>query len=337
MTFFAGWHMPLYYDSILKEHSFCRRKACVFDTSHMGRIRFRGNIAKSGIEKAFTRNISKIPSGRARYGFVLNEKGGIIDDMIAFKVSADDVLFIVNASSSVRDIKAMRNYIQSGEIKDESGDYAKIDLQGPASDSILKKVLRVEASLKPFAFRFLKISSKPVMLSRSGYTGENGYEIYTPASNISDIWASLLSCPDVRPAGLGARDILRMEMGYCLYGSDISEDITPLEAGLEKYVDFEKDFAGKKTLLKQKKKGISKKRVGIKSHSKRAPRRGYQIFCGDKKAGKVTSGSFSPSLQCGIALAYVESGLEKVGTQLQVERGINAEVSQLPFYNRSST
>lgn len=341
MAPFGGWDMPIQYQGILAEHRQCRERAALFDVSHMGEFYFQGDMEASGLESIFTFSVRSIPVGRSRYGFLLNDSGGIVDDLIVFRLSEDEAMVVVNAATIEKDFADIRNRLRPGAtFIDISENTAKLDLQGPLSRDVLLDVARLEVEEIPyFRFKKMNILGRDAIVSRTGYTGELGYEIFLPADKAEELWSLLLADERVRGAGLGARDVLRLEVGYSLYGSDIDETTTPLEAGLEMFVDFDKDFVGKEALVKQRQTGVHRRRVAFRTASRRAPRHDYEILHRETPVGKVTSGVFSPMLGCGIGLGYVSTEAAALGTPLVIRQekvSMEAEVVPLPFYSGGS-
>lgn len=333
--------MPIQYQSILAEHRRCRESAALFDTCHMGRFHFRGEIAASGMERLFSFRLDTIAVGRCRYGFLLNEQGGILDDLTVYRLAQDRLMVVVNAGPEQRDFAAIRSGLAGGALfEDLTGRTGKLDLQGPRSREILAGVAGREVEDIPFfGFRPLTILGDEAIVSRTGYTGELGYEIYLGEQQAVALWRILLADPRVTPAGLGARDLLRLEMGYCLYGNDLDETITPLEAGLMRFVDCTRDFVGRDALIRRQGAGPLSVRTAFRVSSRRAPRHGYQILRHGRTVGAVTSGGFSPMLGCGIGLGYVCPDSSETGTSLEI-RGegvvLEATVVELPFYREGT-
>lgn len=342
MAPFGGWNMPIQYEEgILAEHRWCREKAALFDICHMGEFRYRGDIVAGGLEDVFTFSVVSIPEGRSRYGFLLNDRGGVIDDLIVFRLGKDEVMIVVNAATAGNDFSVVRSRLKSGaEFEDISAATGKLDPQGPLSREVLSGLFGKEIAAIPY-FRFITmdILGSRAIVSRTGYTGELGYEIFLPAEKTPELWDRILSDPRVKPAGLGARDLLRLEMGYSLYGSDIDETVTPLEAGLASFVDFNKGFVGKEALIAQRAGGLSRSKAAFRVDSRRSPRHGYEIRVGDRRVGAVTSGCFSPMLGCGIGLGLVDADACTQGTKLSLQHenvSMQATVCDLPFYKGGS-
>jgi aminomethyltransferase len=341
MAPFGGWLMPIQYAGIIAEHKWCREQAALFDICHMGEFLFQGDIVADGLEDVFTFSVQGIPVGRSRYGFLLNQRGGVIDDLIVFRLAEDRVMIVVNAATIANDFAVIRSRLKEGaNLTDISDQTAKLDLQGPLSREVLVGLFGPEIGAIPF-FKFITTSILGVdaIVSRTGYTGELGYEIFLPANKVHELWELLLKDPRVAPAGLGSRDLLRLEVGYSLYGSDLDEDTTPLAAGLSSFVNLGKEFVGKEALLKEQQAGAKRVKVAFRVNSRRAPRHHYEIFQDGALVGTVTSGAFSPMLGCGIGLGYLKPEAAALGTKLVIRHErveIEAEVVELPFYTGGS-
>ena len=341
MAPFDIWEMPIQYSGIIDEWGACRKSAAVFDTCHMGEFRMKGDIADSGIEDAVTLSVGTIPVGKSRYGFLLNDDGGVIDDLIVYRIANDELMIVVNAGTIDNDFKVIQSRLSSGVIfTNESEKTAKLDVQGPLSRDVMMETLGIPVKdLKYFQFFETKALDVPAIVSRTGYTGELGYEIYIERSQVVELWRRLLSDARVKPAGLGARDILRLEMGYSLYGNDLDEEISPLEAGLQMFVDYKKDFYGKIALLNRQIKGLQSTKVAFRTHSRRSPRSHQTIEVDGQNVGEVRSGTFSPALNEGIGMGYVKPKCSAVGTKIVLvgeNVRIDAEIVELPFYKDGS-
>ncbi|GAM09152.1 aminomethyltransferase [Geobacter sp. OR-1] len=338
---FGGWNMPIQYEGIIAEHRWCRQKAALFDICHMGEFLYRGDIVSGGLDDVFTFSVAAIPVGRSKYGFLLNEQGGIIDDLIVFRLASDEAMIVVNAATAENDFKIISSRLKDPSlITDISAATGKLDIQGPLSRDILTSLFGSEIGTIPY-FKFIKtdILGSEAIVSRTGYTGELGYEIFLPAAKVAELWNLIASDPGIKPAGLGARDLLRLEVGYSLYGNDLDETISPLEAGLEMFVNFDKDFVGKDALLRQKAAGGQRTRIAFRVGSRRSPRHHYEVWSGEEKAGTVTSGAFSPMLGCGIGLALADPKLAAIGTEITVRHenvSMAAVVCGLPFFDGGS-
>jgi aminomethyltransferase len=340
MAPFGGWNMPIQYEGILAEHRWCRERAALFDICHMGEFLFKGDFAASGLDDVFTFSVSSIPVGRSRYGFLLNGNGGVIDDLIVFRLANDEAMIVVNAATIAKDYAAIRERLSGGALTDISPETAKLDLQGPLSRHVLADHIGAGIATLPY-FRFARteVLGVPAVVSRTGYTGELGYEIFLPADKVRELWTVLLSDDRVKPAGLGARDVLRLEVGYSLYGSDIDEETTPLEAGLAAFVNMDKPFVGRDALLRQQREGLTRVKAAFRVSSRRSPRHHYAICFEGTPAGTVTSGVFSPMLGCGIGIGFVKPEVAVIGAPLTIKHenvSMEATVCELPFYRDGS-
>ena len=340
MAPFGGWDMPIQYEGIIAEHSWCRTSAALFDICHMGEFLFRGDFEAGGLEDVFTFSVKTIPVGRSRYGFLLNDQGGIIDDLIVFRLAEDKVLIVVNAATAPKDFAAIQGRLRGGVLTDITADTGKLDIQGPLSRDVMVALFGdAIAGIPYFKFITMDILGVEAIVSRTGYTGELGYEIFLPADKVGELWDLLLKDGRVKPAGLGARDVLRLEVGYSLYGSDIDEATTPLEAGLEGFVNFDKEFVGKAALVRLKEQGVTRKKVAFEVIGRRSPRHHYEICFEGETVGSVTSGVFSPMLGGGIGIGFVRPELAVIGTPLTIRHervAMEATICELPFFRGGS-
>ncbi|WP_309497830.1 glycine cleavage system aminomethyltransferase GcvT [Sulfurovum sp.] len=334
---FCGWDMPIQFDGIIAEHDACRNDVALFDTSHMGEFFFKGDIKTSGINEATSVNIEALAIGKCKYGFLLNESGGVIDDLIIYRLSDDELMIVVNAATRENDLSTLKSRIHNASLEDRSMEYAKLDVQGPRSKEILEKYFDVDLdALGFFSFVQTKVFGSDCLLSRTGYTGELGFELYIDANTSVKLWDTLIA-DGVKPAGLGSRDILRLEMGYSLYGNDLSETITPLEANLGKFVNLKRDYFGKAALEKQKAEGLTRILLPFKTTTRRSARKDFEVYQNDKKVGFVTSGAFSPILNVGVGLAMIDAeGFDQTQSiELRDKRSsIEANITTLPFINK---
>lgn len=340
MAPFGGWDMPIQYEGIIAEHAWCRSQAALFDICHMGEFLFQGDFEAGGLEDVFTFSVKTIPPGRSRYGFLLNEQGGIIDDLIVFRLAGDKVMIVVNAATADNDFTVIGSRLRGGEFTNITTATGKLDIQGPLAREVLVEAFGGQIAAIPyFKFISMDILGVEAIVSRTGYTGELGYEIFLPAGKTAELWDLLLKDRRVKPAGLGARDLLRLEVGYSLYGSDIDEATTPLEAGLEGFVNFDKQFVGREALLKQKDGGAARQKIAFQVSGRRSPRHHYEIFSGQQQVGSVTSGVFSPMLACGVGIGFVSAGDYPVGAPLTISHervSMEATVCELPFFKDGS-
>ncbi|MDD5771513.1 MAG: glycine cleavage system aminomethyltransferase GcvT [Candidatus Omnitrophica bacterium] len=335
---FGGWLMPIQYSGIIEEHNWVRGSAGLFDICHMGEFMLEADLAVSNFDFLVTVNLKTMPAGSCRYGFMLNGQGGIIDDLLIYKIAEGRWMIVVNAATSDGDFAYLKGHLTGPfRLENVSGALGKLDLQGPLSAEALEVLAGAEfKKLRYYTFGYFDILGEKIIISRTGYTGETGYELYMPNEKIGRLWEKLLSDKRVRPIGLGARDTLRLEMGYSLYGQDINRDITPLEAGLERFIDWKKDFTGKEVLLKQKEDGLPRRMVYFAADSRRSPRHNYRIIYKGRDIGAVSSGSFSPSLGVGIGMGYVADNIA-LGEEIVLSENsiaINARVTDKPFYKK---
>jgi len=344
MIEFAGWIMPLQYTGILQEHEAVRQQAGLFDVSHMGEVMIRGKGATEFIQKLITNDISGMREYRVLYSPMCYPDGGTVDDLLVYKFDAERYLLVVNAANIQKDVEwIVAHKPDDVEVEDLSEGYAQLALQGPKSQEILQKIVDISLDSVKF-FRFadgVNVAGVPALLSRTGYTGEDGFEIYVQADSALKVWEAIMEAGaefHVMPAGLGARDTLRLEAALALYGHELSPDISPLEAGLDRFVKLDKaDFIGREALIKQKEGGISRKLVGLEMIDKGVPRQGYEVQVEGKNAGYITSGSFSPTLKKNIALALIEVSHAVPGSRVDVvvrNKALKAEVVKIPFYEK---
>jgi len=340
MIDFGGWEMPVHYSSIIKEHKAVRQSAGLFDVSHMGEVKVSGKDALANLQKILSNNIEKLNIGQATYTVMCNSDGGIKDDFLVYRIAEKEYLLIVNASNIEKDYNWIKENLK-GEVSAEnlSEDYGLLALQGPKSEEILEKITDIDLSnIKYFRFADDKVGGIKTLISRTGYTGEKGFELYCDSDDVEDLWNAIVDVGDdfkLKPAGLGARNTLRLEKKLCLYGNDIDENTNPLEAGLGFAVDLDKDdFIGKEKILEVKNKGIDKKLIGFKLVGRGIPRHGYDITKDEKKIGRVTSGSFSPSLDENIGLGYVNVEEAEIGNEIDImirNRKVKAKIVKTPF------
>jgi aminomethyltransferase len=335
MVDFHGWEMPIQYAGIIDEHTAVRTRVGLFDLSHMGRIRIQGPGRRAFLQKLLTIDVDKVPAGKCRYTFLLTEQGTVIDDLILYAGGPDDLL-VVNASNREADLAWMRKHLSDdAQIVDETFETALIAVQGPRSVETLKRVLSIDPSGMGY-YTFATLGE--FFVSRTGYTGEDGFEIFVPTPQAESIWNRFIDA-QLAPIGLGARDTLRTEAAMPLYGNDLNDTTTPLEAGLDFAVDLGKQsFIGQDALRAAGK--PTRRLAGLMMESRRIARQGFEVYNGGKKVGAVTSGTWSPVLEKSIAMAYLPPELRKEGTPLEVDvrgRMEKAATVKLPFYRRKKT
>ena len=341
MVPFAGYNMPVRYSSDLDEHHTVRRAVGIFDVSHMGEFRVRGPQALDLIQRVTSNDASKLTNGKAQYSCLPNHDGGIVDDLLVYKLADEDYLLVVNASNIEKDWNWIQHYNTQGvEMEDISERTSLFAVQGPKANTALQTLTDVDLTNIPY-YSFVQgtfAGAPDVIISATGYTGAGGFELYIPNESAAAVWDNIMTAGQaygIKPIGLGARDTLRLEMGYCLYGNDINDTTSPLEAGLGWITKFTKDFTNSDNLKKQKEAGVTKKLVAFVMDGPGIPRGHYELVDGEgQKIGQVTSGTQSPSLGKGIGLGYVKTEFAAPGTPVFVQiRGKNlpATISKLPL------
>lgn len=342
-TDFGGWSMPVRYGSDLDEHHSVRNSCGLFDISHMAEMTVSGPDAAGFLDYAVISKISELAVSRAKYTIICNEQGNAIDDLIVYRMSEDEFIVVANAGNRQAVALALQERAQQFsnlKVEDKSDDWALLALQGPKAESILARLCNQDlATEKYYSITAAVLDGTDVLLARTGYTGEDGFEIFVPASTASKIWQLLVAESDVTPCGLACRDTLRLEAGMPLYGHELSLDINPFQANLGKVIRFDKDsFVGREALESLKESAPTLRLYGLKGEGRRAARADYEIFLpgGTSPIGIVTSGALSPTLGYPIAMAYLEGDLE-FGSELEADvRGtrISYQVVELPFYKR---
>jgi aminomethyltransferase len=344
MVDFAGWLLPVQYESILGEHEHCRGSAVVFDTSHMGQFYFTGPAAGEQLGKLCTQDPAALKVGRCKYGFLLNENGGVLDDTILMRLGGQQYLLVVNAGTLDGDLGWIQHHMSGAagvELVNRSGaGWGKLDLQGPRSAEVLAPMVDIDLhKLGYFGVTEATCRGRRLVLSRTGYTGELGYEIMAPADDLVRMFDRLMASAIVRPAGLGARDSLRLEMCYPLYGHELNPLRTPIEADLGGFVKLDRDFAGSEALRKQTAAGTRQKLIAFRSDSRRRANPDNAILCEGRPAGTVTSAAFSPSLKVSVGMGYVDAPLAVPGQELTVDTGrveLPVVVSEKPLYTHGT-
>jgi aminomethyltransferase len=340
MIEFGGWNMPVFYSSILDEHQAVRQHVGIFDISHMGQIEVSGPAANRWLNAVLTNNVERLDITHGQYTLMLNEKGGVIDDLIIYRRHDHDYFLVVNAAKIEEDFAWMQSR-RAGEVSlsDRSTFFAALAVQGPRSADLLQQFGNLPGRNQIQEMRILGI---PVLVARTGYTGEDGFELFYPAAAGALVWNRLLELGGplgAKPCGLGARDTLRMEVCYPLNGADLSPDRTPLEAGLGFFVDLQKaEFVGRSALLMQQEAGLKQRLVALKAAGKSPPPRAhYGVFVGDKRVGELTSGTQSPSVGTGIGLGYLDISFADPGQKVEIDvrgRRFAATVEKKPLYKK---
>ncbi len=343
MVDFAGWSMPVQYDGLIKEHERVRRAVGLFDVSHMGELFFRGRGAAATLDRLATNDVAALRDGQALYTPLCNPTGGVLDDVLVYRIDAQQFMMVVNAANTAKiGAWARKHLAPDTELEDASEELALVAVQGPRCLEVLQRVPALEVwrtRLSDLAYyHFLGDGKGDVAcLSRTGYTGERGYEIYVRAASAVGLWDEILAAGEdagIGPAGLGARDTLRFEVGFCLYGHELEEDVTPLEAGLGWTVKLKKpSFIGKQALVQQKAAGVPRRLLGFEATERVIARAGYEVRAGGEAVGRVTSGTFAPTLKRSLALALVQHTAAEAACSVVVRgREVPLKRVKLPFY-----
>jgi glycine cleavage system T protein (aminomethyltransferase) len=342
MVDFAGWEMPVQYRGILEEHAAVRTRVGLFDVSHMGEIEIRGDQAAAACQRVTCNDVARLRDGEAQYSLLLLPSGGVVDDVVVHRLRADRFLLCVNASNRERDAEWLSDQVSEAQVVDRSDEFAQLALQGPRATGLLARLTNLPLEkIARFHFSTAMVAGCTALVAHTGYTGEDGWELYCAPDKAEALWNALLEegkTEGLIPAGLGARDTLRLEAALPLYGHELDEKTTPLEARLGWVVHFDKgDFIGKEALTAQQKAGLRRKLVGIGLTEPGVPRAGYAVLRDGTRSGEITSGTKSPTLGKGIGLGYVSASDGETGTRLAVDirgRAVAAEVVPLPFYRR---
>jgi aminomethyltransferase len=343
MIDFGGWELPVQFSGILDEHQAVRTRAGLFDVSHMGEITIRGPAALALLQKSTCNDVSRLEDGRAQYNGLLYPTAGFVDDILVYRMAADDYFVVVNAANSDKDYEWIAENAKGmdAEVRNVSVDYAQLALQGPEAERVLQPLTDVALSgIKYYRFARGRVDGVEAIVSRTGYTGEDGFEIYVAPEHGQRIFRKLLQGGQVTPCGLGARDTLRLEAKMALYGNDIDHSTTPLEADLEWIVKLEKgDFMGRDVLEREKAEGPRRKLVGFEMVDRGIARHGYPVVDGEQEIGVVTSGTHSPTLKKAIGLAYLPLDKSAPGAEFSVlirGKEVRARVVPTPFYKRAT-
>ncbi len=342
MSPFGGFDMPIQYTSIIEEHNAVRHACGIFDVSHMGEVLITGPEAEKLVGHLFTNDVREMTPGKVLYGMMLYPNGGVVDDLLVYKKGDNEFFLVINAANIAKDVAWMKENSTgfNAEVKDLSEDYAEVAVQGPKAEELIEKYLNVKVSdLEFYTFKELEIEGKQVIISRTGYTGEDGFEIYGSAEYINKVWDILVGSKEVAPCGLGCRDTLRFEVALPLYGHELSQDITPIEAGLGSFVKMDKpEFIGKEAIAQQKEHGIVQKVVGIELHEKAVPRSGYDIEVDGVRIGYVTTGYQSISTGKSVCMALIDNQYAALGTEVDVrirKKTFKGTVCKKRFYQKN--
>lgn len=338
MVEFAGWWMPVQYGGIIAEARAVRQRVGIFDISHMGRFHLRGEDAIRTLERLTTNDISELADGAAQYSLLTNPQGGVIDDIIVYRLAPDHLLVVVNAANAEKDKAWMLEHLPSTvSLEDHTAATAMIAVQGPEAVELVSRLLSADiAPLPRFHVGSFSWQDNAVLVARTGYTGEDGVELIVDASCAPTLWTALTEAGAI-PCGLGARDVLRIEAGYPLYGHELSENINPIEAGLGWVVSKSKEFIGAEAIRRVREQGAARKLVGLEVEGRMVARQGYPVQVNGHSIGEITSGTFSPTLEKSIAMAFVKSEHAKAGAEVQVDmrgKAVPARVVSRRFVSR---
>ena len=335
---FGGFDMPIQYSNIIDEHLAVRQACGVFDVSHMGEVLISGTDAERYVNHIFTNDVTQIEEGQILYGMMCYDYGGVVDDLLVYKMAADRFFLVINASNIDKDWAWIQQQAAGFHVtlENQSEFYGEVAVQGPEAEAVMEEVLGLACKELTF-YTFKQIGN--VIVSRTGYTGEDGFEVYADATFINDCWDKLMSSGRCKPCGLGCRDTLRFEVGLPLYGDELSEEITPIMAGLSMFVKLDKDeFIGKEALAKQKAEGPSKKVIGIELQDKAIPRHGYNVLKDGQPIGEVTTGYHSISTDKSVCMALIDAQYAVLGTSVEVQirkKTFPGVVCKKQFYNKS--
>ncbi len=341
MSPFGGFDMPIQYKGITEEHNAVRHEVGVFDVSHMGEVRVKGADACKFVNHIFVNDVTGAPDGQIFYGMMCNEKGGTVDDLLVYKVSDDEYLLVINASNIAKDVDWILKNSEGFDVEiiDQSPYYGEVAIQGPKAEETVEQVLNIPVKDIPFYnFKTIHIDGEDIIVSRTGYTGEDGFEVYGSHDFTRKTWDKLMDA-SVQSCGLGCRDTLRFEVGLPLYGDELSEDITPIEASLSMFVKLDKpEFIGKEALATQKADGVKRRIVGIELEGNAIPRHGYPVEIDGKQIGEITTGYRSISTGKSVAMAMIEKPYDKLGTNVEVrirKKTFPAKVIKKRFYDKN--
>lgn len=320
---FGGFIMPIQYTNITDEHNAVRQNCGVFDVSHMGEVTVKGPDAERYVNHIFTNDVKDAPVGKIFYGMMCYEDGGTVDDLLVYKMGENDFFLVINAANIDKDVEWMKSHLEGFDVEfaNRSEDYGQLAVQGPEAEQVVEEVLGIGCKeLKFYTAKFADVEGEIIIISRTGYTGEDGFEIYASHKFINTNWDKLMESGRCKPCGLGCRDTLRFEVGLPLYGDELSNDITPVMAGLSMFCKLDKpEFIGKEALAKQKANGPEKKLVGIELQDRAIPRHGYKVLGDGKEIGEVTTGYHTISTDKSVCMALIDAKYAKLGTELEIQ------------------
>ena len=338
---FGGFDMPIQYTNIVDEHNAVRQACGVFDVSHMGEVLVTGADSEKFVNYIFTNDITNAPDGKIYYGMMCHPTGGVVDDLLVYKMADKRYFLVINASNIDKDVAWITEHARNFDVvvENQSEKYGEVAVQGPATEGIVERILGIPCSeLAFYTCKEIECDGETIIISRTGYTGEDGFEIYGSHEYINKVWDKLIASGEVKPCGLGCRDTLRFEVGLPLYGDELTDEITPLEAGLGIFVKLDKDFIGKEALAAQKAEGLKRKIVGVELRDKAIPRHGYEVEADGKVIGVVTTGYNSISTGKSVCMAMLDIEYAKMDTEVAVrirKKVFPGFVTKKRFYDKN--
>lgn len=341
MSPFGGFDMPIQYSNIVDEHNAVRQACGVFDVSHMGEVLVTGPESEKFVNYIFTNDIAGAPDGKIFYGMMCHPTGGVVDDLLVYKMESNRFFLVINASNIDKDVAWIMEHAKDFDVvvENQSDKYGEVAVQGPDTEEIVERVLGIACSdLAFYTCKEVEVAGETIIISRTGYTGEDGFEIYGSHAFTNEVWDKLLASGEVKPCGLGCRDTLRFEVGLPLYGDELTDEITPLEAGLGMFAKLDKDFIGRDALVAQKTEGLKRKIVGIELKDKAIPRHGYEVEADGKVVGVVTTGYNSISTGKSVCMAMLDIEYSKLDTEVAVrirKKVFPGVVTKKRFYDKN--
>lgn len=338
---FGGFDMPIQYTNIVDEHNAVRQACGIFDVSHMGEVLITGAESEKFVNYIFTNDIAGAPDGKIFYGMMCHPTGGVVDDLLVYKMGAERIFLVINASNIDKDVAWIMEHAKEFDVvvEHQSEKYGEVAVQGPKTEEIVERILGLQCSdLTFYTCKEVEVNGETIIISRTGYTGEDGFEIYASHAFTNEVWDKLVGSGEVKPCGLGCRDTLRFEVGLPLYGDELTDEITPLEAGLGMFAKLDKDFIGRDALAAQKAEGLKRKIVGIELKDKAIPRHGYPVEVDGKVIGEVTTGYNSISTGKSVCMAMVDIEYAKLDTEVEVrirKKVFPGVVTKKRFYDKN--
>ncbi len=338
---FGGFDMPIQYTNIVDEHNAVRQACGIFDVSHMGEVLITGAESEKFVNYIFTNDIAGAPDGKIFYGMMCHPTGGVVDDLLVYKMGAERFFLVINASNIDKDVAWIMEHAKEFDVvvEHQSEKYGEVAVQGPKTEEIVERILGLQCSdLTFYTCKEVEVNGETIIISRTGYTGEDGFEIYASHAFTNEVWEKLVGSGEVKPCGLGCRDTLRFEVGLPLYGDELTDEITPLEAGLGMFAKLDKDFIGRDALVAQRAEGLKRKIVGIELKDKAIPRHGYPVEVDGKVIGEVTTGYNSISTGKSVCMAMVDIEYAKLDTEVEVrirKKVFPGVVTKKRFYDKN--